>query len=236
MKDAHNGEITRINGEELKLVTDLRAGEIVTFGRYQQSEDSSAGAEAIEWIVLDVEEKRALLFSRYVLDVVRYNEDTKRVPWKDCTLRKWLNKDFYQNAFTASEQSLIQKTALKNHDFIYLFNPVNSDTTDRIFPLSDAELYRYFDIPGENYAEATPYARQKGINSYLVSEEHYDKSLKDRDISRDVIGCSVPAWWIRSNSDGWKTVDSNFIVSTIGGGMPIAAKDIGVRPALYVSW
>jgi len=235
------------DGGTVKQVTDLSVGEIVTFGAYEQDVDPSTGAEKIEWIVLDVEEHRALLLSRRVLDTVPFNETKKRVPWKSCTLRKWLNKEFYEKAFSTSERTLIAETELKNDDFIYLFNPVNTDTTDKIFPLSFAELNAYSGVEGERYAEATPYAQSratpyaqseklKGIESLSVDERYFDGNLKEKNVSRDVIGRTLACYWARSNADGWKTADRTWIVGVTGGGTSVYLLNVGVRPALYVSW
>lgn len=227
------------SGKIVKQVTDMKAGDIVTFGIYQQDEDQSKGPEKIEWIVLDVEDHGALLLSRHVLEAMPFNEKLRRVPWKGCTLRKWLNRDFYKTAFTAQERSLIVETQLKNEDFIYFFRPVNTDTTDKIFLLSRDELHKYSNIEQEQFAEATPYAMNKGrkkIESISVDEGFYDRNLKDHNITRDVIGRTVAGWWVRSNSDGWKTTDRQWVVGVLGNGICLYLNEVGVRPALYVKW
>ena len=227
--------IKQINGEVLDRITDLKEGEIVTFGSYMQDEDPSKEPKPIEWIVLSVEENRVLLFSRYVLDVVPYHKDKRYRPWKSCTIRKWLNKDFYKKAFTDSERRLIRETNLKNEDFIYFFNPANTDTTDRIFPLSKEELNFCIHVKGERYAEATPFALKKGVTTHLVDEELYDKlNMSEDGVDRDVIGLTVTEWWVRSNADGWKTVDHAWIFGARGGAKTIYDGKTGVRPALYV--
>lgn len=231
--------IIPVSGGTIKNVTDLKAGEIVTFGTYEQDGDLSNGPEKIEWVVLDVEEHKALLLSRYVLDAIPFNEKLRRVPWKGCTLRKWLNRDFYNKAFTAPERSLIAETELKNNDYIYVFRPVNTDTTDRIFLLSRPEQHTYAAIEQAQFAEATPYARNKGIKKIeciSVDEEMYDRTLKEKNISRDIIGRTIACWWVRSNSDGWKTADRQWVVDVLGNGNCVYLTDVGVRPAMYVSW
>ena len=236
------------DGGTVRQVTDLSVGEIVTFGAYEQDADPSTDAEKIEWIVLDVEEHRALLLSRRVLDTMPFNESQKRVPWKGCTLRKWLNKEFYEKAFSAPERSLIAETQLKNDDFIYILKATNTDTTDKIFPLSFAELHAYCGVEGERFAEATPYAQSratpyaqseklKGIESVSVDEGYFDRNLKEKNVSRDVIGRTVASFWVRSNADGWKTAGRTWIVDAVGGGgTGVYLLNVGVRPALYVSW
>ena len=43
-------------------------GEILSFGAYEQDNNTSNGKEEIEWIVLDKKDDRMLVISRYALD------------------------------------------------------------------------------------------------------------------------------------------------------------------------
>lgn len=237
------------NGNIIKEVTDLTVGEIVTFGSYEQDDDSSNGAEKIEWIVMEVEEHRALLLSRYVLDVKSLHETKKQVPWKSCDLRQWLNKDFFNSAFSESEQTLIAETELKNPEFTYISKPQNVDTVDKVFLLSNEELGKlygdwlelgthgaYQGFCPDLIVEPTPYARNKGIETFVVDEEFYESISKDyENLSEDVIGREGCAWWYRCNTDGWKTAE---YVKPVGrlGTITVYAPKIGVRPAIYVAW
>ena len=59
------------------------------YGSYQ--------GEAIEWRVLDKKGDKVLLLSEYGLDIQPFDtSDVSRVLWKDSTMRKWLNNDFYE--------------------------------------------------------------------------------------------------------------------------------------------
>ena len=55
--------------------SDIAAGDIVTFGRYEQDNDLSDGQEPIEWIVLDQGDNAVALISRYGLDARQYHND-----------------------------------------------------------------------------------------------------------------------------------------------------------------
>ena len=48
-------------------------GNIFTFGRYEQDNDTSNGSEAIEWQVLDVQGNNVFIISKYILDIKPYN-------------------------------------------------------------------------------------------------------------------------------------------------------------------
>ena len=64
----------------------VSAGDVVLFGSYEQDNNPDNGPEEIEWIVLDVQNGKAMLLSKYILDAGKYNEETKAVTWDTCTL------------------------------------------------------------------------------------------------------------------------------------------------------
>ena len=83
-------------------------GDMVSFGKYEQDYDTSNGKEDIEWLVLDKKDDAVLIISKHVLEDKSFgrNDDT----WETCSLRKWLNADFINDAFSTAEQSKIQST------------------------------------------------------------------------------------------------------------------------------
>jgi hypothetical protein len=91
---------------ETTVPADIAVGDIVTFGHYEQDNDTSNGQEVIEWIVLEVDEAnhRLWVVSRYGLDAQPYNAEAAEVTWQTCTLREWLNGTFFETAFTPEEQ------------------------------------------------------------------------------------------------------------------------------------
>ena len=94
----------------------LKTGDIFTFGSYEQDNDTSNGKEPIEWIVLSKNDKEMLVLSRYALDHKPYNEEfVDKITWEECTLRKWINDDFYNAAFNKTEKNLIETKTLKNN-------------------------------------------------------------------------------------------------------------------------
>ena len=127
-------------------------GDYVTFGNYEQDNDISNGNEPILWRVLDKENGRLLLISEYALDCRKYNEtydpyDT--VTWETCTIRKWLNSDFYYTAFSSSERSKIQKTTIENNMNPNNYTRAGNNTEDKVFLISADEVMDYFKITKE---------------------------------------------------------------------------------------
>jgi hypothetical protein len=124
-------------------------GSIVTFGRYEQDNNLDNGPEPIEWIVLDVQDGKTLLISKYGLDVKPYNEKLEDVTWETCTLRTWLNGDFLQSVFSAGERSAILTTTVDNSSsqgYSGWSTIGGNSTQDQIFLLSYAEVNKYFNV------------------------------------------------------------------------------------------
>ena len=105
-----------------------RAGDIVTFGCYEQDNITSNGAEDIEWIILEVQKDRMLLLSRYALDSERYHYRKADVDWDTCSLREWLNDTFFYDAFTRSErQSILSSGTSYYSDYVFVLSDLEAE-------------------------------------------------------------------------------------------------------------
>ena len=99
---------------------DKKVGHYVSFGKYEQDNNTSNGKEKIEWLVLEVKDGKALVISKYALDCKPYNTSSTNVTWETCSLRNWLNNDFINSAFSATEKTMIPSvkvSADKNPDY-----------------------------------------------------------------------------------------------------------------------
>lgn len=91
-------------------------------------------------------------------DVTCYTD----VTWETCTLRKWLNSDFINAAFSADERTMIPTVTVsadKNPD--YSTNPGNA-TQDQVFLLSITEVNKYFSSDSARQCKPTDYAVANG--------------------------------------------------------------------------
>lgn len=148
-------------GEHQALPQYISVGDVLAFGHYEQDNNPDNGPEPIEWIVLDVQDGKALLLSRYGLEARPYNTEDTDVTWETCTLRSWLNSEFLTAAFSPEEQSAVMTTAVDNSDAQGNSDYDTSggnDTEDRIFLLSYAEADRYFGSRTSDQAIAVPTA------------------------------------------------------------------------------
>lgn len=138
------------------------AGDTVIFGTYPQTAEGD-DETPIEWIVLDVQENEALLISKYALDCKPYhNEKYKAVTWETCTLREWLNDEFFNKAFSEeNRQSVINSKVTTDKNPSYGTKP-GKDTEDNVFLLSIAEANRYFRRDKTRICYPTAYAKKQG--------------------------------------------------------------------------
>ena len=213
--------------------TEWTPGRIVSFGRYPQTKEGT-DETPIEWIVLDVDEEnhRALLLSRYGLDVIAYKNYDAPTTWADSHIRVWLNGKFMKQAFSEEEQEMILLTDVDNsakQGYSGYYTDSGEDTQDRIFLLSYWEVLNYFGVeyykvPRSSNMRSrmapTPYALEKGADTY--------------DGNKTEEGELSSVWWLRSpgldqntaarvNAEG--SLDSKYVYRTI----------VCARPALWIA-
>ncbi len=132
--------------DEMAAIADASVGDIVYWGSYEQDNDPENGTEPVEWYVLDKADGEATLLAVYLLDWQQYHEAGGDITWENCTLRSWLNREFYNMAFSEEEQAAIVNTNVVNEDNPYCGTEGGNDTTDKVWLLSLGEMERYFHI------------------------------------------------------------------------------------------
>ena len=197
-----------------------KVGDYIQFGSYEQDNELSNGKEPIEWLVLDKQEGKALVISRYALDCQQYNTEWVDVTWENCSLRRWLNNDFLNEAFGAEEQARVVHSTVKadkNPDYDTV--PGN-DTTDNVFLLSISEVNRYFGSDVERMCVPTAYAEVRGAWTSEINT---------------VGGEAACWWWLRSpGSDSISAADVFLDGDVDEDGIYVGNSDSGVRPALWI--
>ena len=210
----------RRNSRINKIKT-ANVGDIIVFGTYEQDNNTSNGKENIEWLVLAKKGNRILVISDKALDCQTYNSSITSVTWETCTLRKWLNNDFINAAFSDDEKAMIPTVTVsadKNPE--YSTNPGNA-TQDQVFLLSITEANKYFSSDSARQCEPTDYAVARG--AYVVNS-----------------GKATCCWWLRSPGG---SQDSAAFVNTVGdvyeNGVSVnydnRAFRRAVRPAMWIT-
>lgn len=195
----------------------VRPGDIARFGHWEQDGDAANGAEPIEWIVLDVKDGIATLLSREVLEARAYNGLGMSVTWEMCSLRRWLNGDFFDAAFDDAEKDTIEETEVTADR-----NPFSPDTDpgantrDSVYLLSIDEALRYFGSIHIRPAMPTEAAISHGVYVSDTSGE---------------VGTSL--WWLRT--PGHYSDSATYVVSNnrlMESGNDVSKGNYGVRPVV----
>ncbi len=194
----------------------VTAGDVIAFGAYEQDNDLTNGAEAIEWLVLAVDEEnnRALVISVYALDNHPYNDSRVDMTWEKCTLRAWLNDEFLNTAFNEEAQAFIPAVVVKADHNSFYKTETGNDTEDRVFVLSSAEAALYFANDAARACQPTAYAlarkvyrggnhncwwwlRTPGNSTYNFSRVSGDGEINEFGVYQDHDETGVrPAMWI----------------------------------------
>lgn len=189
--------------------------------------------EPISWRILDP--SSGLLMSESILDSQAYNNyilgaddgyygDSSKTyyanDYYNCSIRKWLNEDFYNTAFTTKQKANIRNDVEINinsqasHDKVFLLSYDEVKTSVYGFSSSVSA----YDTARET--QGTDYAKSQGLWVYIpYGTSHYGNSK----------------WWLRSPgyySDSVRNVDHSGCSYDSRGAYETG---MGVRPALRLS-
>lgn len=246
------------SNDQAVLSSSIQVGEYISFGKYEQDNNLDNGKESIEWKVLDIEENKALLISRYVLDCGTFHGLDDEPEWSNCGLRNWLNTDFYENAFSADERQRIlmsdvddpaliigydtnDKWLVSNSDALFAQIIANGNSgelsEDYIFLFDIDEVLRYFENENDRRGTLSEMAYATYINTILNSESNGLDDAVVRNNYEDIekqYGTKICYWWLRSSGIYNNTAA---IVDYDGDLIPaqdVSAEDGGIRPAMWV--
>jgi len=211
------------NRDDTDSIEPLKVGDYITMGVYEQDNNLENGKEDIEWQILEIQDNKALVISRYGLDALPYNTELDSVTWETCTLRSWLGETFYNEAFDENEKSEILTTNVKVDAYPKGYKTTaGKDTEDKVFLLSFEEVDKYFKTREERLCGATDYARAQGAFVSLL------KVLPDK-----THGCN---WWLRSTGafqifGSFVNVSEPFNYQ----GYFVSLKMFCVRPAMWIT-
>ena len=221
-KQLENCYIRKLGEEKWNKIKNIKIGDSYTFGTYEQDNNTSNGKEAIEWTVLDKDGMYLLLVSKQALAWQQYNTSYTDVTWENCTLRKWLNGTFLNNAFSTEEQAQIQNTTVSaDNNPQYSTNPGNA-TTDKVFLLSINEVEKYFNSNEARKCAPTAYAEAQGV---WTSDTYKTPS-----------GAATCWWWLRSPGSNQDEAAGVYVDGSVGEyGRNVNHVHGAVRPAMWIT-
>jgi len=202
---------------------DYKVGSIISFGDYN-------------WRVLDIQNNAALVITEEIIEQRSYHDTCKDITWADCSLRKYLNGEFY-GKFNSSDKSRIISVLNENPDNEWYGSKGGEDTLDNIFLLSVKEtVCKYF---GDS---------SKNLENRSAKQRYWFQKKDENNIKRrSTFGGYVWWWWLRSpgrdnrravyiHGDGNIGIQGNgtfrYNSNTIN--PPTGDNSGGVRPALWL--
>jgi len=199
----------------------MQVGDKIVFGKY-------------EWRVLDIQSSTALIITEEIIEQRAYHDVYKDITWADCSLRKYLNNEFFDK-FTTADKSRIIPVINKNSDNQWYGSNGGADTRDSIFLLSLEE------VTCQYFGDSSSKLYNPGKN------QRYWFERKDENNSKRLARLQEKDWhwwwWLRS--PGRVNVKAVYIFGTDGNigiqGNNILKGNIsdgkctgGVRPALWL--
>lgn len=197
--------------------------------------------EPIKWRVLSTDGSDAFLLADVGLDDQLYNTNSVDVTWETSSMRSWLNgygaennepktdyasKNFINSAFSQAEKNAIKTTTVINNDNIRYETSGGNTTSDKVFLLSQSEVY--------HTDEATKY----GFVKNNIDDEAKRSQLSTYAFAMGTFRSSEGEyrniwWWLRS--PGYL---SECAASVTSGGFVyddyVDNHSRGVRPALHL--
>lgn len=204
--------------------------------------------EPIKWRVLNKDNNDVFLLSDIALDDQRYNEKWATITWEKSSMRSWINgykasenqpeidysnKNFIDTAFSTAQKNAIKTTKVENRNNIHYGSAGQggNDTSDKIFLLSEREVYNTDDakkygfvLDGEVYDEArrckcSTYAYAMGTWRNVEDSEYNGNALR----------------FLRSpGGSGYGDVTAVYDFGRVNSGGTSIFSDHSVRPAIHL--
>ena len=167
------------------------------------------------------------------LDCKGYHDPGGSVTWENCTLRDWLNNDFYGTAFSSGEQGAIVSQTVVNED-----NPVyntegGNNTADKVYLLSLSEVMN----PDYGFCEGydiCSVSRMVKASDYAHARGAWAETGTDYADYADYAGNCF--WWLRS--PGYDTscaADVTTFGSVYRSGYDVNDDYVACVPVLYIN-
>ena len=199
--------------------------------------------DPIIWRVLDVSDGTALLMADRCLDCAPYHAEYRDVFWEDSGLRAWLNGgketagtapygplSFAELAFTEEERQAVLVSSVPNAANFYFGTACGSGTHDRVFILSEEEVFcsekaeRYGFRPSDAVADP---GRRLVPTAYAAARGAWRSTAEET--------AGVGFWLLRTNG---YTRDNTVYVGEKGylynRGIPVTCMDAGIVPAVRI--
>jgi hypothetical protein len=194
-------------------------GRVIQFGKY-------------DWLVLGYNRGLTMVISKDILQSnTPYNTEQTNVTWESCSLRKWLNNEFY-GTFTQEERAKIITAANRNPDNKWKGTSGGADTRDFIFVMCVNEVVKYFGDSGDWMANRKKDYNGQLNNNYSVLHDQFNAARIAKYNGNEAW------WWLRTpgrNAGMAVCVASDGSIDLSGTRVKSAGSSGGVRPSLWLN-
>lgn len=206
---------TVVNGFYLPRIdqNEVVSWDCLYYGNYWQEDTNNDGKvdekdekQPIKWRVLSIENNTAfLLADRSLASRPNIDEEKGETSWENSEVRKWLNNDFYNDAFSEEEKQGVVLKTLDNTEDTKGYQSGNS-TQDKVALLSLREL------------AVERYGLLRGRYSRYTSDGNADWAVRTIAVSESIGNRFIDVPTFAKIYGGW----------SIGG-------TIGIRPIIYLN-
>lgn len=200
--------LVSVTAVQAEGISNVQVGDYLLFGHYDQDNNKRNPPEPVEWQVLNVKDGKAMIISRYGLDVYQFDRSFNYPTWAKSQVRNWMNGRFLNTVFTADEQACIEVThvvTLDNSQWVKYrkassrdYEEVNGycETDDMLFLLSTEEVLQLCGVDtiqeqldnaqAKEMMKATPTRHAEFAGAFV-----YHGSVDE--FKLDGVGC---CWWM----------------------------------------
>ena len=167
-------------------------GNKVLFGTYND--------KPLSWTVVRTEGFSSMLLADDVIEDMYFHHMRIGASWNESDLRKWLNRDFFDKAFSFQEKLKIQIVRLFNNFDPRWDNQNGPDTKDKVYVLSQNELDEILPNINDRNIGKWWWLRGHGQSDLSQKAVYPDGTVYETgvDVSNDTVGVR-PVLWVKTS-------------------------------------
>ena len=152
-----------------------KVGTKITFGNYQGKD--------LTWTILETNGHSMLLFADESIATQPFHLEREEITWNSCSLRKWLNSDFLNTAFSFQDRMRVMLSKLNNRFDPRWDRSNGPDTMDKVYVFSLPELLTYYPTEESRALGCWWWLRGYGYSNLTQKAVYEDGTIYEQGIS-----------------------------------------------------
>lgn len=174
--------------EKCDILSTYRVGNTVQMGCQDKP---------LRWRVIGEHGKMRLLFAEESVASLPYSARYVDSSWRECSLRRWLNQDFFRSVFTKEQQMKIMNTRVDNPPSPKYHTSGGFPSVDKLFLLSEGEIAEYLPEQADRSTGYWWWLRSPGISLLCAVSIDEEGAVYENGINVDYpTGGVRPAMWV----------------------------------------